>query len=149
MIGFTGIEPCGATDVKHLSPIERGLVWFGVFWIAAILLAFAFDVLAASDAVIEKAEEDGIDALTAALIALVTAVAGWFGKQEVSKRTGAGATDALAKHEEKCDRRQERIHAKFDEVRTELTEVRSQLSDLSNTVARLEGRLGHFMGDGR
>ena len=141
--------------MKHLTPIERGLVWFGVFWIAAILFGFALDVLAASEAVIEEAEKDGIQLLYAALASAVTLVAGWFAKRPQDlvreRRNGNGGAkadvvaEALKTHEAACEKREAITHKRIDHVKEELGLLRAEVGEQGKTLARMEGRLAHFM----
>ena len=91
----------------------------------------------AEDALLSEAEEDGLSVLEAALIALVTAVGGFFGREGVYRwhgRNGAsgGGEDALVKHERECAKRYAEVHEKISEVR--------------EAVARLEGKLDRFTG---
>ena len=121
----------------HAELLVAGVLTAAVIAIAAT--AYAQDV-----PLLVEAEKGGIDALTAALVALVTAVAGFFGREAVYRwhgKNGApervgwdGAADALARHERQCEERHRGYMARFDEVQ-------KALMDINERLARVEGRL--------
>ena len=100
--------------------------------LAVVVIALAATAYAQDAPVLVEAEKDGVDVLTAALIALVTAVAGFFGREGVYRwhgRNGAsgGGETALSVHEKECARRYERMDARMAKMEADIAYIRGLL----------------------
>ena len=127
--------------------------------VVGMLLFVVGEVFAVPGPVVAEAEKDGIDALVAAAVAALTALAGWLVRtpQDMWKRrqngaqapTGAnGRVDAgqraleeLAEHERQCAERMKAVYARIEGVETRLGRLEEKVSSVQADVAFIRGVL--------
>ena len=152
---------------RHAGPDpEWHIAWLaGALFILLLVLALLAPEAGAVDPVeVAEAEvvAEGVDGLTAALIALVTAVAGWLGKQgsdSYRRRnggqgapqapTGGGVAegamwkmvvDDLAKHEADCAKYRKETREEIRRLHGRIDDVARDVADIKADVAYLRGK---------
>ena len=135
-------------QIKEYAPL-----WIVICLLIAMMVVTVAIAQSTEQTIVETTAVDGIDAIWAALGAILAGIAGAFlkrpqdymrerrerinGSNGKSHDIGKLAYDAIVSHELKCEERYREI---FDLIREDNRAVRKEIGDLRETIARLDER---------